>query len=279
MAAQQSCLQQVNLPSLKNFIFNRFQGNGGFAATPMLVHTITDTYCGVEILCRIQKYLGEDVYHRVITHGPTQEYLAGFAACRNAVSARIKYQLSILLQRFSLQADDLPPVGLAARSFRSFEELYYLTVLDEKDTIVSPDPQQLNFFTLPLKTVRECFFYIRWLQHAFPQVEAEQLKRQRLGNWLASSQNRDGGFGFYPGTTSYLENSCFGLGSLNLIEARPADSVRASAFVLSCQTGAGGFARSPSAAPFLEDSFYAICALSALEEREISHKCSPKAKR
>jgi prenyltransferase beta subunit len=84
--------------------------------------------------------------------------------------------------------------------------------------------------------------------------------------WLQRTQNGDGGFGFFPGTTSFIENCHAGLAALSLLGARPIDLDGARAFVVSCQTGRGGFARSPKAAPFLDASWYGIASLRLLEE-------------
>jgi hypothetical protein len=230
----------------------------------MLAHTIADTWCGVEIFFIIDSSAEENDSARIIDHAPTRQYLVDFAGRQDALSARVKYQLTTLLHRFDLPVGRLPPVGRATQTFRSYEELYYLLASGEQEQKTTAVPDQGGFFNLPWKTVRECFFYVRLQGKRLLQAAGEQ-ERKALADWLAASQNLDGGFGFYPGTTSFVENCFYGLDALNILRAQPANAVRASAFILACQTGAGGFARNPMAAPFLDSSLEALRALAALQ--------------
>jgi len=91
---------------------------------------------------------------------------------------------------------------------------------------------------------------------------------EELAGWLQRSQNGDGGFGFFPGTTSFIENCHAALAALSLLGARPLDPANARAFLLSCQTGGGGFGRSPKAAPFLDASWHGVASLRLLAEME-----------
>ena len=91
---------------------------------------------------------------------------------------------------------------------------------------------------------------------------------ENLTKWLQRSQNGDGGFGFFPGTTSFIENCHATLAALSLLGARPVDLAEARSFIISSQTGGGGFARSPGAAPFLDASWHGIASLRLLEEME-----------
>lgn len=261
VAEQVSLLQQVDLVSLRDFVTRRFKEDGGFAATPMLVHTLFDTYYAIEILAIVQKLLNDGCAESFLVHEATQAYLVGFARQKNTIPARIKCQLTALLHRFSLPVKQLPPVESACRRFRSFEEQFYLTSLGEETPFVA---EHDFFLSLPLKTVRECSFYLQWRQIGYPEAIPGVRERNRIAGWLRASQNLDGGFGFYPGTTSYLENSFFALHALKEVKTFPADVRRAVNYILLCQAGTGGFSRSPAAAPFLEDSLYALRALAAL---------------
>ncbi len=265
MTASGSLLQRVDINSLCRFVLKRHQADGGFAATPMLAHTIADTWSAGGILLALRPLLPSEEIAGIFTHQPTREYLASFAARPHAVSARIKFQLVMLLQQFAVQADQLPPVGMEQQTFRSFEEFYYLAKLGEVESSVTPLPEGSGFLALELPTVRDCYFYLLWQQEFQHLPDQGSEERVQLVAWLTAAQNRDGGFGFYPGTTSYVENSFFALAALNLLQAGPENGVRAAQFILSCQTGGGGFARNPSAAPFLEDSLSAVKALALLD--------------
>jgi prenyltransferase beta subunit len=99
---------------------------------------------------------------------------------------------------------------------------------------------------------------------SFPEAAASRAGE--LVDWLRKCQNCDGGFGFFPGTTSYVEYCDYSLSALSLLNIRPADPVNAGQYICYCQTGAGGFSRSARAAPFLEASYHALQGLLCLRK-------------
>ena len=267
MNRQSSFLQQLDLSELQSFVLKRLQSDGGFGATPMLPHTIMDTFCGVKILYFLQDLLQENQYRKIIAHEQTRQYLIDFSTHRDTVPARIKYQLVILLKLFSLPLTLLPPVSRDSHNFRGFEELYYLSILGEKIPFPPPLPETYNFMSMQDKCVKDCFFYLRWRSlTSFSNRRPIIPARDELLTWLIKSQGRDGGFGFYPGTTSFIENCRYALAALAMIGSRPAEGGKAADFIVSCQTGAGGFSRNPMAAPFLENSLHALYALLSLQQ-------------
>lgn len=61
--------------------------------------------------------------------------------------------------------------------------------------------------------------------------------------WIKNSQNGDGGFGFLPGTSSFLENTYYALRTLSLLSSRPRDLQGCRCFIQRCQASNGGFGR------------------------------------
>ena len=92
------------------------------------------------------------------------------------------------------------------------------------------------------------------------------IQRAELGEWIQRSQNPDGGFGFYPGTTSFLENTWYALQGLVKLGSRPRDPAGCRRFVMLCETRSGGFSRQISAVPTLEYSFMAVSSLAILDK-------------
>lgn len=91
---------------------------------------------------------------------------------------------------------------------------------------------------------------------------------EQIIRWVRSSQNGDGGFGFYPETTSYMENTYCALEILSELGSSPAQFDLARKYILGCQTKGGGFGRAPASFPFIESTFHAIEGLLLLEEME-----------
>lgn len=73
-----------------------------------------------------------------------------------------------------------------------------------------------------------------------------------------------GRFGFFPGTTSFIENCHHALAALTMLGGAPDQPEKARQFVLSCQTAGGGFGRSLRAAPFLDSTWHALPSLRLL---------------
>ncbi len=88
--------------------------------------------------------------------------------------------------------------------------------------------------------------------------------RPQIIRWVQSSQNGDGGFGFYPETTSYMENTYCALEILSKLESTPMKIDLCQNYILSCQTASGGFGRAPVSFPFIESTFHAGVGLRLL---------------
>jgi hypothetical protein len=92
--------------------------------------------------------------------------------------------------------------------------------------------------------------------------------KQEIVRWVQLSQNGDGGFGFYPGTTSYMENTYCAIEILSMLGSSPVHVELCRKYILSCQTGHGGFGRAPISIPFIESTFHAVSGLLLLEKME-----------
>jgi len=90
--------------------------------------------------------------------------------------------------------------------------------------------------------------------------------KQQIIRWVQLSQNGDGGFGFYPETTSYMENTYCALEILSKLGSSPLQIDLCRKYILSCQTKNGGFCRAPASFPYIESTFHAVIGLIFLEE-------------
>jgi len=255
-------IRLVDRAALMEFVHKRRKATGGYGATPRLPATIQDTFQAVAI----RLVLGEDA-----PSPQSEPALAGYLARMLAVPwlgidttfrllitchicglamdvARLRAHLAACLSR---------DVSLAATYYvrRIFTE-----ILEEPESL---DPQRP--VALPARcAVEDAARYL------FVKATGEQQIEEagELTGWLQRSQNGDGGFGFFPGTTSFIENCHAALAGLSLLGAKPLDPDNARAFILSCQTGRGGFGRSQRAAPFLDASWHGVASLRLLEEME-----------
>ncbi len=154
--------------------------------------------------------------------------------------------LSLRLQWRSTGADD----GI------DYEERWYQAVL------TGENPAADGGFTPPRWTVKQLYHYLRLQRLAQPGHAPSET--EKMVRWLRRCQAPDGGFGFFPHTTSYIENCHWALAALALLDSRPGRPESAAAFILACQTTSGGFSRNSRAAPFLDSSRHAVQGLRHL---------------
>mgnify|MGYP003731513307 CR=1 FL=1 len=101
-----------------------------------------------------------------------------------------------------------------------------------------------------------------WINHGIP------FDRDPILHWVRSCQNGDGGFGFYPGTTSFMENTYCALDLLSKLNGSPLNLDACRQYILNCQTRSGGFGRAPLSFPFIESTFHAIAGWFLIDELE-----------
>jgi hypothetical protein len=256
-------VRQVDYPALREFVLKRRKATGGYGATPRLPATIQDTFQAVAI----RLVLGEEP--PTLRSAPElAEYLARMLAVpwlgidttfRLLITSRLcglaMFALDVARFRAHLAACLSRDASLAATYYVS---RILTEILEEPEALDPTRP-----VALPARcAVEDAARYLFLKTMGGQRIE----EAGELTGWLQRSQNGDGGFGFFPGTTSFIENCHAALAALALLGARPSDPANARTFLLSCQTGGGGFARSPGAAPFLDASWHGIAGLRLLEE-------------
>ncbi|MEW6427145.1 MAG: prenyltransferase/squalene oxidase repeat-containing protein [Thermodesulfobacteriota bacterium] len=244
------------------FVEKRRKTSGGYGATPRLPATIQDTFQAVAILDDLAG-LGGTPPHRT----DLDRNLADFVVHKLALpwlGILTTFQLLSLGHRLGLAADgerihrrfaSAPtaeePLTTAWCAVRIARE-----ILDLPPHRLLPEPS-VELPEYPTLTDAARYVFVRAALDLPLAVPV-------LTDWIRRSQNGDGGFGFYPGTTSFIENCHGALAALALLGAEPTDPGGLFRFLLSCQTGAGGFSRNPAAAPFLDATWHAVRCLALL---------------
>jgi len=255
--------RQVDQAALMEFVRKRRKTTGGYGATPRLPATIQDTFQAVAIA----RVLGETP--------PTPESepaLADYLARMLAVpwlGIDTTFRLLITCRMCGLGVDrERIRAHLDACLGRdaSLATAYYARRIAREILEEEPDfPGSHRSLFLPARSAVQDAARFLFLKKRDGQPVGGS---DELAGWLQRTQNGDGGFGFFPGTTSFLENCHAALAGLSLLGAKPNDPANLNAFIVSCQTGRGGFGRSPRAAPFLDASWHGIASLRLLEEME-----------
>ncbi|MDA8160955.1 MAG: hypothetical protein M0T76_09575 [Desulfobacteraceae bacterium] len=249
------------------------KAEGGFGATRRLPATAEDTFHALAIFRVLDQW----------AHLP-----GPLAACREnqglkgylrqrlngrQLDAKTVFQLHATARLMALPATATTAIeGLAAGHFHRHPSLHtaYHAALVLGHALLPQLEERLGdewaARLLPERATSEELMMWLALQQAVG-VTPQADRRAELGRWFGDCQGPDGGFGFLPGTTSFMENCHFCLRALALLEARPRDPQGALAFITSCQTVNGGFGRRAKAAPFLDATYHAVSALMLLDKR------------
>jgi hypothetical protein len=250
-------LEKINIEQLVTFIFHRQKEDGGFAACPSLPSTVADTFYSLNIFVRLDA-LGLDLHlFSRIDKEKLLDFIKAYATIRESLPLRIRFFL-FAIERYILgdavtYEDHCKDIN--SGKMVSYENYYYLSRL------TSGKKAGFHVKELDLSdcTCKDVYYFVL----SFPDVA--QSRADEIVDWLKKCQNCDGGFGFFPGTTSYMEYCDYSLSALAVLKKRPAHHAKAERYIRYCQTGAGGFSRGVKAAPFLEASFHAVHALLSLD--------------
>jgi len=246
----------LELSKVIQYLKDREKKEGGFSFAPELYPDIEDTYYAVQIL----QFLDVNV-----DRNNTGNYLKNIN-WKEVGFPRAIYMLVYLHLFLDI---DLPPLltELLERDWTRFQVLDAQYFSDEIQKLLkrpSHSLQSLSYFQFHpkdnLQTLRKKVSIL--LNHGIDS------NRQEIIKWVQLCQNGDGGFGFYPETTSYMENTYCGLEILSKLNSFPTQLHLCRKYILSCQTKGGGFGRAPISFPFIESTFHAVSGLLLLEEME-----------
>ncbi|UCG01565.1 MAG: hypothetical protein JSW11_18370 [Candidatus Heimdallarchaeota archaeon] len=88
-------------------------------------------------------------------------------------------------------------------------------------------------------------------------------------SYLNRCQSGDGGYGFLPGSTSFLENVCYALRAYQNLQFPPKHTDKIFAFIQRCQGRRGGLGRKDITLPTIKSTSHALESLSILRTFEV----------
>jgi len=242
-----------------SFVLSRETAEGGFSFAQTTPRTLDDTYYALKTF----EALGYD-YQSC----KTRKYVRGVQVDKFTLSKTL-YRLAYLSCRLHLHAHehltDLIVLRLSTADY-SFDDLYFLV---SSLAYVRPVPPISHapgsrIFCLSVQDLRTVRHVLRQL-FLMGRMDIP-FGRARYVEWIRNTQNGDGGFGFYPGTTSFLENTYYALRALELLESEPADLEGCRRFVQGCQASNGGFGRQSISVPRLDSTYHAVSSLDRLDK-------------
>lgn len=237
---------------LIEFVLMREKEEGGFGATPLLPPTIEDTYFAIKILNLLNYSLNIEKH---------ANFLLSFDLLTLSLDplAKLLKTLNILSLINRLNPFSLTPyhnfikkvVKTKNPILKDIKNLTEISMLlkDKKNQNLLKGLILKNLPKLSLKSLKDFYFLFKILKDDFPK---------NFLDLILAAQNPDGGFGFFRGTTSYMENTYFACYILYYHNLQPKNLKKLKAFVLSCQNSDGGFGRNSQGISFLESSYYAL---------------------
>jgi len=256
----------LDLQKICNFIRARHKASGGYGATPLLPATVEDTYHAVEALILLKRLFPGVESNALLTREDIQFLKIKWE--EGELGLKSGYQVLRLFSYVGLgPSKEVVQRWLLERlaHLHRLEAFYFFgkihrefglgRVFFRKDKLpgLSPEP-----------VVKEVYFRLYLQKEIFKRFPKGE--RGRWSSWLKACQNGDGGFGFRPGTTSFVENTHYALRSLYLLKVRPRGLEAVQNFLSACQKPEGGFSRRPGAAPFLDATWHAVSALCLLRD-------------
>jgi len=257
------------------FVMARRKTTGGFGATPKLPATIEDTYHALNILRLAKDY--DAVAENTLEPSADKNLRSYLTACRQTMPAgtRTIFQMLWCYKTARLELDQVKIEETATTrmlNYDSLAEWYYcariLVEILGKPTPLDIRRKDVDILKHVRRTINEVWMHI-YLSWAFGA--ALPVPKAELIAWLQADQNGDGGFGFYPITTSFIENCHACLRSLTFLGTHPLYQDKAFQFLFRCQNATGGFGRNSRAAAFLDATWHALASLVLVNGTGMEH--------
>jgi len=248
-----NCLKKYKIDpeTIVDFILKRRYKEGGFGSAPSVPPSIQDTYYALSIL-KVFLPIPEEVFR----YDPSKDellrsYLREFLEKEEKLDPKLTYYYVKASQIASFDFS-LEELLKKIKNISNIEDLFY------KSRIFQIEKEELP---------RDCWKNMKELRmYVYLKGDLSREERDSIVSWIYSCKNPDGGFGFLPHTTSFIENTYYALDALKRlgIGLGEKDRNKIIEFILSCYTGKGGFTRKGIGAPFLDATYYAIHSLILL---------------
>jgi prenyltransferase beta subunit len=252
-------------PEIINFVMARRREGGGFAAAPTLPSSIEDTYFALRILETLQPFSEDELVALGRDRG-IREYLMKMED-RGSWSPKTTFRHLMACRIAGIDPDETWIRRFVSsetnKDYDRSDPYYIKRILKEgfAEPVQPPGRFETAGYLARRRTVEELWMAL-YLVEGNPELILSD--REALISWLHACQNPDGGFGFMPGTTSFMGNNYYSLRCLRLLKARPSSEGDVLRFVLRSQGKRGGFARRNGATPFLDATWHAVATMDLL---------------
>jgi hypothetical protein len=247
-------LSQNQVAQISDFILSYEQESGGFSFSKYTPATREDTYYAIKGLNLINyRYQGKRILN----------YLKQLIPKR-IISYRYFFQLLYLIYAYDLKSKNLM-LSLIKRSepkYHNLSDLYYYVL--SMNTLNLPFTQRTYEIVTKysIESLRNLPNTVKYLI-LLSTLNIAYNKDYYL-NYLNLCQSGDGGYGFLPRSTSFLENVCYALRAYRYLQTPPQHTDKILAFIQRCQGRRGGFGRKDVSLPTIRSTSHAFESLIVL---------------
>jgi len=252
---------RIEADKIVKFVLERRNKNGGFGVAAGTPPSVQDTYYALMVLKLFSDITSEDFDYDPSKDVFLKRYLSSITLDK---STRPK------LLYFYIKACETAKINVSLCIFSSLPNSYEYELEDQ--FYLSKLTKQKIIPFRRWNTIKELSMYLKL------KPDIQESQKNKLMYWILRCQNPDGGFGFLPNSTSFIENTYFALKAINLLKIErntiQSNLSKALSFILSCYTGRGGFARKSGGAPLLEATYYSVYSLllTDLTQKFLSHE-------
>ncbi len=248
---------------MMDFVKSHEQPEGGFSLSVVMPPDLEDTYYAMRIIDIFNDLTGENIK----VNDKTLDYVQSIKQT-DLKNYALLFRHAWLCKKLGLEYADFEAVP----ELKNIDDIcHYLSLcalLCKKPNLDLKTEKYLSKigFEKP-RFVQQAMMFIHTAKRLGLDFDKEIFK-----NFLLESQGCDGGFGFLPKTTSFLENTYFALRAVDELDIRPLMPDLCKEFILSCRAKNGGFGRQIGAVPSLEASYFAIRSLIIMDKWEKAAK-------
>jgi len=235
------------------FILKRKHNMGGFGPAPGVPPSIQDTYYALKILNMFSNIIKKKIKYLPSQDVSLYRYLNQMDIKRKNIPLKLIYYYLVSCKISGLKIKNFNKYILQKLNNNciTLEDRYYA-----KKILKEYYDKNIKYGIIDKwRTVKELWMIIYLKENIL------ETKKDKVVSWINTCQNPDGGFGFLPNTTSFIENTYFCVKSLIFLDKHPKKIDRIIEFILNCYTGKGGFARKNGGIPLLSATYYAIQSL------------------
>ena len=253
-AGDQTLNYQLEVPKIVQYLREREKEDGGFSFAPDLYPDIEDTYYAIRTLQLLEVEIN-------------RSKMANYLRSINWTDVgfpRAVYMIVYLHLSAGIELP-VPLVDFLKKDWSRFQPLDAQYYSNEIWKLLNKPLKPLPSLSLFKFHQQDSLQSLRKKISALLDLNID-FDRQQIIRWVQLCQNGDGGFGFYPGTTSFMENNYCALEILLKLNSSPLEIDTCRDYILGCQTKNGGFGRAPMSFPFIESTFHAVAGLFFLRE-------------